>query len=241
MQQETTITQFEGKPLYTSEGTEAGQIAKVFFDKHTRVPEWLSVRRGLLSGKQVLVPVLEASVTEDRISVPYSSTQIESAPEVEGNEVSQATEQALAAHYRIAYSKEKSATGLAEGKRTEPRSRTREHPTRSGSGDESRTREELYAEAKKLGIEGRSKMKKRELARAVDRARGSSPAGAGKANPVEVQKFLAAVDYPVRKRELIATAERQNAPAEVRATLERIRDEKFDDPADVSEAIGRLS
>ena len=241
MEQETTITDFEGKPVYSSEGTEAGRIATVFFDKHTRAPEWLAVRRGLLGGKPVLVPVAEASVSNDRISVPYSDAQIESAPEAAGDEVSEATERAVAAHYRVAYSEARSATGLAEGKPTEPRSPTRRRATPRRSGDDSRTRAELYAEAKKLGIEGRSKMNKRELARAVDRTRGRSSAGAGEANPVEVQKFLAAVDYPVRKRELIATAERQNAPTEVRATLARIRDEKFDDPADVSEAIGRLS
>jgi Rho termination factor, N-terminal domain len=32
-----------------------------------------------------------------------------------------------------------------------------------------RTRDQLYAEARKLGIEGRSKMRKRELERAIDR------------------------------------------------------------------------
>ena len=35
-----------------------------------------------------------------------------------------------------------------------------------------RTREQLYEEARHLGIEGRSKMKKNELERAVDRKRG---------------------------------------------------------------------
>jgi hypothetical protein len=38
---------------------------------------------------------------------------------------------------------------------------------RSGSGPGGRTREQLYNDAKKLGIEGRSKMSKQELQRAV--------------------------------------------------------------------------
>ncbi len=43
-----------------------------------------------------------------------------------------------------------------------------------GSGDlDGRTREQLYEEAKRLGIEGRSKMNKAELARAVQEARGN--------------------------------------------------------------------
>jgi hypothetical protein len=38
---------------------------------------------------------------------------------------------------------------------------------RSGSGPKGRTREQLYNDAKKLGIEGRSKMSKSQLQRAV--------------------------------------------------------------------------
>jgi hypothetical protein len=108
------------------------------------------------------------------------------------------------------------------------------------------TRDELYQEAKRLSIEGRSKMSKAQLARAVERARGSSRAGSqateprATASPIDVQRFLEGVDYPTRKGDLIRAAERQGASLEVRSTLERIRDEKFDDPADVSEAIGRL-
>ena len=39
--------------------------------------------------------------------------------------------------------------------------------TGSPSGTESRTKDQLYADAKRLGIKGRSKMTKAELARAV--------------------------------------------------------------------------
>jgi len=38
---------------------------------------------------------------------------------------------------------------------------------RSGSGPKGRTRDQLYNDAKKLGVEGRSKMTKAELQRAV--------------------------------------------------------------------------
>jgi hypothetical protein len=38
---------------------------------------------------------------------------------------------------------------------------------RSGKGPGGRTREQLYNDARKLGIEGRSKMSKRQLQRAV--------------------------------------------------------------------------
>ena len=44
---------------------------------------------------------------------------------------------------------------------------------RSGSGPGGRTREQLYNEAKKLNISGRSQMNKKQLLAAVNRKRGS--------------------------------------------------------------------
>jgi Rho termination factor, N-terminal domain len=41
--------------------------------------------------------------------------------------------------------------------------------SRSGSSDGGKTREQLYQQAKRLGIEGRSKMNKQQLQRAVSR------------------------------------------------------------------------
>jgi len=52
---------------------------------------------------------------------------------------------------------------------TEDISSGRRGGQRSGrSGPRGRTRDQLYAEARKLGVEGRSKMNKRQLQRAVD-------------------------------------------------------------------------
>jgi hypothetical protein len=115
------------------------------------------------------------------------------------------------------------------------RSRTR------GEGDE-RTKDELYREARRLGIEGRSKMTKAELARAVDRqgSGGRARASTEKANPVSVQAFLEGVNYPTRKGDLLREAKNRRANEEVRATIERLPDRRFEDPNEVSEAIGNL-
>jgi hypothetical protein len=135
---------------------------------------------------------------------------------------------------------------------------TRGRTSRQSDGP---TKEELYAQAKRLDIEGRSKMNKTELARAVGRKRGGSArrstsqrsqaggrsrrqASSGsrrtKANPVEVQAFLDGVSYPTRKGDLVREAERSGARREVRSTLERLPEERFSSPTEVSEAIGKL-
>jgi hypothetical protein len=112
----------------------------------------------------------------------------------------------------------------------------------SGSqSDRGPTRDELYAEARRLDIEGRSKMNKKELERAVGRVRGRSGARSQeKANPVEVQAFLEGVGYPTETRRLVSEARNQGASDEVRTTLGRLPDREFDSPTEVSEAIGKL-
>lgn len=124
------------------------------------------------------------------------------------------------------------------------------------------TKEQLYAQAKRLNIEGRSKMNKTQLARAVGRKRGGSTSQArtsrrgqtqsgrsrrtqsgrsrSKATPVEVQRFLDGVSYPTRKGELLREAERSGARREVRTTLQRLPEERFGSPTEVSKAIGKL-
>ena len=59
-----------------------------------------------------------------------------------------------------------------------------------------------------------------------------------KVNPVQVQKFLGGLDYPVSKQDLLKHAEQEGADENVRSTLEQIPDQKYETPADVSQTIG---
>jgi hypothetical protein len=117
--------------------------------------------------------------------------------------------------------------------------RERRQTARSGEP----TRDELYQEARRLGVAGRSKMDKRELEQALGRHRGSGGDGRqdAEATPIEVQAFLEGVNYPVGGAKLVDEAKRQGAREDVRITLERLPDKRFESPTDVSEAIGKLS
>ncbi len=59
-------------------------------------------------------------------------------------------------------------------------------------------------------------------------------------NPIQIQKFLKGVDYPASKSDLLTNAEREGADADVRAALERLPDEEYESPADVSQALGNI-
>jgi hypothetical protein len=97
-----------------------------------------------------------------------------------------------------------------------------------------------------MRIEGRSKMSKAQLARAVGRQqpssgrRSSERRSQARANPVEVQRFLEGVGYPTRKDRLVQEARSRGASRDVRATIERLPERQFDSPTEVSEAIGSL-
>jgi hypothetical protein len=251
----TTRDEVMGKTVYGSEGEEVGTVTAVFDDRETGELEWLAVGSGLLGRKRFLVPVVGTDVRETGVFLTIPSDKVETTPEIEGEQISEEQERRLYSHYGIRYSERRSPSGLPEGRSgTEResggrsrRSQARRQPSRSRRQGGSRandapTREELYEEAQRLGIEGRSKMDKSQLARAVGRRRGGTSEGTrGRASPFEVQRFLEGVGYPAGKRELVKEAKTQGASSKVRSTLERLPDERFDTAAEVSEAIGKMS
>ena len=68
----------------------------------------------------------------------------------------------------------------------------------------------------------------------------AAPGSAGPmaANPIQLQKFLRGVDYPVDKRTLMDRARANGAPADVLDTLDSLSRDHFNSPNDVSEALG---
>jgi hypothetical protein len=60
------------------------------------------------------------------------------------------------------------------------------------------------------------------------------------ANPMEVEKALKGVDYPAKKEDLIKHAQKHGADERVRKTLEKLPEETYHTPIDVTKAIGKL-
>lgn len=61
-----------------------------------------------------------------------------------------------------------------------------------------------------------------------------------KANPIQMQKYLKGMDYPASKQDLIEHAKKEGADETVRLTLERLPDEQYETPAEVSKAVGKI-
>ena len=57
------------------------------------------------------------------------------------------------------------------------------------------------------------------------------------ADPIDVQRHLAGLDYPATKDGVIAQAEQNGAPQDIIEALQRLGEEQFDDPSEVQEAL----
>jgi hypothetical protein len=80
----------------------------------------------------------------------------------------------------------------------------------------------------------------------ADRQGGVAPAAlpelqeaaVAKINPIQAQKHLKGVNYPVTKEDLVKHAKDSGADKELCAHLEKMPGDRFETPADVSKAIG---
>jgi len=61
-----------------------------------------------------------------------------------------------------------------------------------------------------------------------------------KVNPIQVQKYLKGIDYPVSKGDLLKKAAQNGADENVRSTLDQLPDKTFDGTTDVTKAIGDI-
>ncbi|MGI8406294.1 MAG: DUF2795 domain-containing protein [Thermomicrobiales bacterium] len=62
-----------------------------------------------------------------------------------------------------------------------------------------------------------------------------------KINPIQLQKHLHGVNYPASKQDLLDAAKKNGADDDATSTLQNLPDEKFQTPADVSQAVGKLN
>jgi uncharacterized protein (TIGR02271 family) len=111
-----TYEQLEGRAVIGADGQKVGTVADIYFDKDTRQPEWALVTTGMFGTKHSFVPITNASMDTDGLSVPFTKDQVKDAPRLDDDgELSQDEEQLLSQHYGISYSEAPSDTGLPEG------------------------------------------------------------------------------------------------------------------------------
>lgn len=60
------------------------------------------------------------------------------------------------------------------------------------------------------------------------------------ANPIEIQKYLKGTNYPASKQDLVSHAKEQGADDDTISVLEKLSEDQYETPADVSKAVGEV-
>ncbi|HEY7418055.1 MAG TPA: DUF2795 domain-containing protein, partial [Ktedonobacteraceae bacterium] len=61
-----------------------------------------------------------------------------------------------------------------------------------------------------------------------------------KVSPIQVEKYLKGLDYPVSKAELVKYAQQHGADESIMAALQKLPNKTFDSPTMVSKAISEV-
>jgi uncharacterized protein (TIGR02271 family) len=159
------IEQVIGQSVYGTDGDKLGKVGQVYLDDETGKPEWATVQTGLFGTKESFVPLAQAELTGNGLTVPYPKDHVKDAPnvEVEQGHLSPDEEAQLYRHYGLEYSKRRSDSdrpaqgGTGQGEQ----SRSEGHDTSGPTTDQAMTRSE---EQLKVGTEqvetGRARLRK---------------------------------------------------------------------------------
>ena len=96
------IQRLFGTDVYEQDGDKIGSTAQVYLDNRTGDPEWVSVKTGLFGTKETFVPLNKATLSDDRIVVPFGKDQVKNAPKIDPDgELTPAEEDELYRYYGL--------------------------------------------------------------------------------------------------------------------------------------------
>jgi len=107
------VAEWHGKMLVDREGEKIGKLQDVYVDVETDVPQFATVKEGLIGRHLTFVPLGGITVGPDELKVAVRKSQVEDAPDLEmhGDELSQADESGLYHHYELNYTPPDTASG----------------------------------------------------------------------------------------------------------------------------------
>ena len=89
-----------GVEVYGIDGEKVGSAGQVYLDDRTDEPEWISVRTGELGTTESFVPLDEATLTDDRLEIPFDKDRVRGAPRIRaGGDLNPADQDELYAYY----------------------------------------------------------------------------------------------------------------------------------------------
>jgi uncharacterized protein (TIGR02271 family) len=102
---ETQTRDLIGSTAYGSDGEKIGKVGQLFLDDETGQPEFVTINTGFFGTSETFVPLHEASMDGDRLTVPYTKDKVKDAPHVDldGRHLDREEERRLYEYYGRSY------------------------------------------------------------------------------------------------------------------------------------------
>jgi hypothetical protein len=113
------VADWHGRVLVDVEGEKIGKLEDVYVDVETDVPQFATVKGGLIGRHLTFVPLGGIKVGPDELQVAVTRDQVRDGPNLEmhGEELSQADESALYHHFQLNYTPPDIPSGRRLGRR----------------------------------------------------------------------------------------------------------------------------
>jgi stress response protein YsnF len=99
MLSEREVSAAVGGTAYGTDGDKLGTVMHFFVDDRTGAPSWVAVTTGLLGTRTSVVPAADATFSDGGLHLPVSAEAVKSAPQMSGDHLDPADEEALRRHY----------------------------------------------------------------------------------------------------------------------------------------------
>jgi uncharacterized protein YrrD len=99
------VADWHGQQIVDVDGEKIGKLQDVYVDVETDVPQFATVKEGLIGRHLTFVPLGGISVGPDELRVAVTKAQVQDAPNIaqQGEELSQEDESALYHHFELNY------------------------------------------------------------------------------------------------------------------------------------------
>jgi uncharacterized protein YrrD len=99
------VADWHGQQIVDVDGEKIGKLEDVYVDVETDVPQFATVKEGLIGRHLTFVPLGGITVGPDELRVAVTKAQVQDAPNIaqQGEELSQEDESALYHHFELNY------------------------------------------------------------------------------------------------------------------------------------------
>jgi len=104
MTRQDQLRDIENATAFDRSGEKIGKVGGVYYDDQTDQPKWVTVHTGLFGMNETFVPVHDADISGDRVTLAYDKAMLKDAPNISGDgHLSPQEEEQLYRYYGLSY------------------------------------------------------------------------------------------------------------------------------------------